>query len=694
MRMIKQTVLILLTLLVVISCGGGSKGGGTTSTGITGTITDMSGTALEGVRVYVGNTETLTDVLGSYTLATGAGEQSLTAEKLNYTLNNKLVSVSSGAQSTQDLVLVNVDTYEQFDAAVGASLSAKGAGIALPSGAYVLEDGSSYSGTVTARASYNKVTNATGSAAFPGTFLGEELNGETTVLQSYGFIDVTLHSADGAALNLADSATATLTFPMDDKIADTPASIPLWYFDVTKGIWVEEGSAAYDAGSNSYSGTVSHFSTWNLDKKMNGATLQGCIEDGSGAIVPIADLYISAPGWSKTVTNNDASGTFEFINAPSGIELSLIAKVGDQSSTEQKVTLVADNTTIMESCLVVDVDSSELFATLTGSVVDDNDAAIADQSIRLFSVAEGMASYQSQARTDAEGAFSFTFKRAAIENVELRIGKTFGSQYLDFNNAYSIDPVKDETDVGTIKLATTSVDACVTLESGSSTTEGVTTLSDGVTTVDDGTVVLGSGFTSFGSDERQLRVGAPYEQDFNVSTFDSSGTFSFIVPQDNLPHRFYAHVYDSSEAQYVLTGSMELIASQSAIDMSDAEQCIQLHAMKTAEAVTASASVASQVSVHLEISSPSDYNFVSGDPKVSAKTFTVDENGLYVIQQVTDNFNETVSGSISVTLGGKTQTTTIPSSASSEFWTGFAIESYDGDVSVKLINEPYWGMEF
>jgi len=39
---------------------------------------------------------------------------------------------------------------------------------------------------------------------------------------------------------------------------------------------------------------------------------------------------------------------------------------------------------------------------------------------------------------------------------------------------------------------------------------------------------------------------------------------------------------------------------------------------------------------------------------------------------------------------GKTQTVTIPDSSSSEFWTGFVIESYDGELTVKAVNTNYY----
>lgn len=212
MTLVKQYLVAFLCLFFIISCGGGgssSSSNNTSSNGIKGTVTDMSGTPLEGVKLYVGDQTTLSDENGEYSLDVNTGQQSLTAELSNYALNNRVVVVAAKEYSTQNIKLANIDTLQSFNTSNGADIKAKEAMISLPSGAYKLEDGSSYSGNVTVRASYNKVTTANGLEAFPGSFLGQASDGETKVLQSYGFIDVTLKSSSGANLNLNDGASAT-----------------------------------------------------------------------------------------------------------------------------------------------------------------------------------------------------------------------------------------------------------------------------------------------------------------------------------------------------------------------------------------------------------------------------------------------------------------------------------------------------
>jgi hypothetical protein len=65
-------------------------------------------------------------------------------------------------------------------------------------------------------------------------------------------------------LQIADGKKATLTMAIPSSLTATaPATIPLWYFDETTGLWKEEGSA--NKVGNQYIGEVAHFSYWNCD---------------------------------------------------------------------------------------------------------------------------------------------------------------------------------------------------------------------------------------------------------------------------------------------------------------------------------------------------------------------------------------------------------------------------------------------
>lgn len=673
------------------ACGGGSSssstddgtGDGTpatTTTGVIGVVSDMDGNLLEGVSVYIGSSSTSTDSSGKYTLAVSASTNlSLTAELSNYAKNSKVVTVEDGKFTTQDIKLAKVDTVESFDASSGATIKAKDAKVELPVDGYTLEDGTPYTGKVTAKATYNKVTTVNGLEAFPGEFLGQETTtGDTKVLQSYGFIDVTLESNTGAKIKLASGATSKLTYPMDSNIKDTTpsATIPLWYYDIAKGIWVEDGVATYDATTNTYSGSVTHFTTWNLDKKFDGATLKGCVEDASGTRVAIADLYISGAGWSKHKVNNDATGEFELINAPSDSNISIIATVGGLSSIEHNITLAPAEVKTMSSCLKVEVNASELFSTIKARVVDANNSAIANQSISLY---DKYHNFILSVKSDVNGTIEVTSKRSNLDKIKLRT--TYNN--VEFENIFTINPINAKHDLGDMVLAITTFNGCVRLEDGS---------------------------TQFDQNYKEIVYTYPYNTYlYNPISFDTDGLFTISIAQDNISHAVYANTYTADinssnfhhkEKTYLLTGKISFDATSTSITHREPSQCIKLHNIapisKSAKASISNTSGG----VHLEVifaqdSSTFGKEIVGATPTLMSSTFSINNNGSYVIKQVVDDYdsNITFSGTMSLEVDGITYTITIPSSSTSrgtsEGWTAFRIDAYDGNIDVVELNRAW-----
>jgi hypothetical protein len=92
--------------------------------------------------------------------------------------------------------------------------------------------------------------------------VGRDTTGAERPLESFGFIDVTLGTASGAEVVLAPGITAELR--MDSAVTATATeAVPLWYFDITDAIWLEDGLATWD--STVVVGSVTHFTVWNFD---------------------------------------------------------------------------------------------------------------------------------------------------------------------------------------------------------------------------------------------------------------------------------------------------------------------------------------------------------------------------------------------------------------------------------------------
>lgn len=708
---------MLVAVFAFVGCGGGGGSAGVTAT-VSGTVTDMSGKAIEGATIFNGSNTATTDKDGKYTLTVAvpdAGSASVSGKKSNYAQNTKVVAVTASGTVTQDMKLASVGIVNT-DAA-GKVTATKGASVELPGSGYKKADGTAYSGKVVAKVTYNRVTTPDGMEAYPGTFLGENTDGSTSGLQSYGFVDTTLEDADGNPLNL-DGSTATIKYPLDPSFKGSyPATIPLWHFDVTKGIWIEEGSASYVAptatAAGYYEGDVGHFSTWNLDAKFDQTTIVGCVQDVTGARVPVADLYLTAPGLSKHVSNNDPQGEFKFKNAPSGLEVSLVAVHDGWASSEFNMTLLqgVDNNTSDGNgtdCLVLDQNASAMFVQVKGKVVDGDDAPIENSFIHYYTKsADANYVFGGHTPTDANGSFSFSFKRAAVTDIKL---STYANS-VAFEFVRPVDPAQTLVDVGTLVLATTKITGCVTLESGSSTaTNGTTTLTDGTSTVDDGTTVDANGFTSFGTNCRSLFTGAPYGSSggyqggykkvvpaYSVychNSFDANGKFEVTLKRDNEAHKIYAHTYDTATGKYTLTGSKDVTTNTTAIDQStSANECIQLSKMADVNQSATATINSSNTNVGLYISYSDSYSWadiIPSDPKIKTATFNFDRNGKYSIVQIANwDDNVTFNGTMSLVTGDKTHTITIPSTSGGDMWSAFNVEVYNGSIEVKEINSGW-----
>lgn len=138
----------------------------------------------------------------------------------------------------------------------------RGARVRIPAGALVDAAGRRPSGPLTA----TFATLDLGADEAPGDWIARQ-NGNDVGLVSYGLAYVSLTDAAGRSYNLAPGKTAEVTIPIPPGMAaKAPAQMPMWTYDEKDGYWKPLGTAALDAATGSYRGTVPHFSTINMDQ--------------------------------------------------------------------------------------------------------------------------------------------------------------------------------------------------------------------------------------------------------------------------------------------------------------------------------------------------------------------------------------------------------------------------------------------
>lgn len=312
-----------LAVSLLLSACGGDDGGAPPTTGaetpqapnstVAGTVLDTAtGKPVAGVTVKSGAQTTTSDADGRFSLPVPAGTRTvLTLNKTAYAENVVVTQAVAEQTTTVTAQLLPVAATGVVDPAAGGSVTVPGsvARVTLPAAALVRADGLPLSGAVTV--SVTPIDPAVNPAYMPGDFRARTTAGLSSI-ESYGAMTVTLADATGARVDIATGKSATVRIPLSTRGTPTP-SIPLFWFDATKGEWVEEGTAtlAGTAPDQYYEGTVTHFTTWNADQYVNTVNITGCLKDEAGAPVANARIVTDGIDYSGTASAlTDASGNF------------------------------------------------------------------------------------------------------------------------------------------------------------------------------------------------------------------------------------------------------------------------------------------------------------------------------------------------------------------------------------------------
>ena len=168
-----------------------------------------------------------------------------------------------------------------------------------------------YSGVISAALEIYNMTTDQEKIIFPGSFEGKNTNGEMQQFISHGLISLSFKDTKGNTLNFSESSTATLSFNA------VPASeqeniIPLWYYDYSQGIWMEEGYAERQS-DGTYQGEISHPGTWSLNKPIENdpGIYRGRIVDEDGSPISNVRLHAIGNNWISHDLSTDENGVFE-----------------------------------------------------------------------------------------------------------------------------------------------------------------------------------------------------------------------------------------------------------------------------------------------------------------------------------------------------------------------------------------------
>jgi len=256
--------------------------------------------------------------INSLYLSTGENGEFQT-EKIQVWNNNAIIEVSqqgcfqfSRAHFVEDNSVQNItirlltrNVVGTFDNDAGGTIQIPGgASLEFPAGATTI------AGKIRVFARYLNPQEENLGYFMPGDLRGITADGEEAMLATYGMLAVELESLAGNTAEIATGKEVELTMPVNT--ASAPPEIPLWYYNVEKARWIEEGMARKEG--NRYVGKVKHFSFWNCDIDLPLVELSGKIYLDNEShplehvLITMTDLETQSSSYAYTDNNGCFSG--------------------------------------------------------------------------------------------------------------------------------------------------------------------------------------------------------------------------------------------------------------------------------------------------------------------------------------------------------------------------------------------------
>ena len=347
---------------------------------VSGFVTDENEVAVNGATVVFGSSTTTTDKFGYFEVRNVQVTQiaaMVTVIKPGYFKGIKTYIAAAGKSAFFRIKLLPKTTAGNIDASAGGSVALpNGLSVSLPAGAVVnAATNVAYTGSVTVAAQWLNPTAGDLYRIMPGDLRGLDSLNFMRLLTTYGMSAVELTGASGELLQIAAGKKATVNFPLPSAVASSaPATIPLWYFDETKGLWKQEGNAV--KSGNNYVGVVSHFSYWNCDMPIDKSVQFSCtIVDVDGKPMPNVSVWIEYAngGYTGAHGYTDSTG---YINGmiPANAQLVLQVFTDYQCAGPVYTQPITTGTTTLSLGNITVGPSST--ATIIGNVTDCNNAPV------------------------------------------------------------------------------------------------------------------------------------------------------------------------------------------------------------------------------------------------------------------------------------------------------------------------------
>ncbi|MGH1436059.1 MAG: carboxypeptidase-like regulatory domain-containing protein [Lewinella sp.] len=451
----KNWIYLLLALpLVVFSCRKDNDITTTTGSGyeaptiivtanLAGQVVDLDGIGIENAMVRLGSEVAVTNDAGLYqfrNIQMNAKGTYVTVTKEGYFLGSDRFYPANGSRNVNRIQLLPKTLAATITGSQGGTIEVEGASIELPANSVVNPQGQVVTGDVKVYAQWLNPADDNLGDFMPGGLFGVNEAGQEVTMTSMGMLAVELYDQSGNELQIAPGQEAMLSYPVPAELRSiAPTEIPLWYFDETDGVWIEEGKAIMDG--DFYYGEVSHFTFWNVDFPYGTETVDitGCVKFEDGSIAPFESFTVGVEGQGTIIwgTTDDAG----HYNGPVPTGETLNFYFSNPCGGSQVFTAgpFSEDTEVTGCFILESADD----ATVSGQVVDCNGDPV-DGAIVMLN--HSIWWYSQVVVADENGNFSYTY--SGCSSTELNI------VVYDFDNLESSEPASytltEDLDIGTI----------------------------------------------------------------------------------------------------------------------------------------------------------------------------------------------------------------------------------------------------
>ncbi|MBK8244166.1 MAG: hypothetical protein IPK88_12130 [Saprospiraceae bacterium] len=386
------------------------------SGGVYGVVTNELGVPESEVSVSHNGTTIKSDKNGIFILKdqllNKAGAQIKFEKKGYYIINKSVIPIKDKLVSTR-VQLVPRKVIKVINSNTGGIVATNGtAQVSFQPSSIIDAAGNIYNGIVNVYAYWMDPSKESTFMEMPGNLTGRDLKGKEVILQTLGMMAVELEDPAGNQLNIAKDKTAELKIPIPASLdSKAKTTIPMWYYDATKGGWIEEGIST--RVGQFYVANVAHFTFWNWDFSFPSVSLKFRIVDLLNK--PIGQVNLNVVDdltgqHGSGATNLD--GTFE---GKIPVSSNFTLTVSDPNCFIPLTYKFSSGTSdINLGDINLNITSKHIF----GKIVDCNKMFIANGYVQIWFV---NSKYNLFFPIDATGTFDFNVANCSLDDLNYKV---------------------------------------------------------------------------------------------------------------------------------------------------------------------------------------------------------------------------------------------------------------------------------